>query len=498
MSRSTLTQVLLAVVSAIGLVFAAYQIVQLVEARADAQLFEAARPCGAGGIAPNCITLEVADVVAVKGTGSSATVDVRVRAGASAHVVAFVDYGLVKTVVAGSSVTADYWRGRLAALATAKTLLLTKESPESQVEDAYALALLGGFFGSLLLPVALEGRRRSGDAQAIADQRDRPLAQLPLTLRPWPVNYLALLILGLFLLGWLLDPFSVPLVRYTVSAGQLALLALYGGGIVWTVMTMLRSRIEVRDDAIRISSWRGASEVSYYEIERVSVRQAGRARLLAIGVRGAEREVTAHLENYTRLDQARVIDVLASRARSATFTDEAQLARRGEASRSGLRSLIPLMSWRAERLSDRLPTIEIVMPAVMLVIFVPITIAGLFGIASGDIGFGLLMFVLGALFCGFGFTSYAQWLNQRRLQARLKRSGVLASGRVIETSAVSGTGGPSYTLVRYEFTTPDGTVYRRTAFDVANVAERWRTGDTVQVRYDPLSPRHALLEPGTG
>lgn len=118
--------------------------------------------------------------------------------------------------------------------------------------------------------------------------------------------------------------------------------------------------------------------------------------------------------------------------------------------------------------------------------------------APADCDCSALTFVVGAALSCLGFTSYAQWLNRHRLRARLKGRGVVASGKVIETSAASGTGGPSYTLVRYEFTTPDGSVYRRTAFDVANVAERWRTGDTVQVRYDPLSPRYALLEPVSG
>ena len=191
---------------------------------AETQRFEASSVCLAGG-GDGCRALHGGVVIRSRetaGRGSARYVSVRLpdRQDVVYDATVFVDYGLFDFLTVGLPIGVEEWHGDVTRLLQGDRFLLTKDSPESRLDDSFYILLLPLFFAGLVAPIGVEIRERGSSASTY---------DLPRVIRPRRLLLYTVGVLSLMALAIVFDPFRVPFVPFRVTSAHLLGVATWGG-----------------------------------------------------------------------------------------------------------------------------------------------------------------------------------------------------------------------------------------------------------------------------
>ena len=437
---------------------------------AETQRFEASSVCLAGG-GDGCRALHGGVVVGSRetaGRGSTRYVSVRLpdRRDAVYDATVFVDYGLVDFLTVGLPIGVEEWHGDVTRLFRGDRFLLTKDSPESGLDDSFYMLLLPLFFAGLVAPIGVEIRERGSSASTY---------DLPRVIRPRRLLLYTVGVLGLMALAIVFDPFRVPFVPFRVTSAHLLGVGTWGGMIALGWASLFRTTIVLDVDHLTVRSWPFKRAVRFAELSSVDFVGSGDRQVLVLALHGGER-LRVSLLSFAARERAILADVLrrySGAGRASASVDRVHGGDRGRP--FGIRAFLSMSGW--QRISP-IAWWEWVLAPVCIALVGAFLGAGV--LIDAPLAERLVFVAVGGPLLLLSVISGYTWRRQMRTERELRAMGRVTRGTIDWIGEWSS----PYWAFTYRYADATGTPRSGRAFGLAVDILKRREGETGDVRYD--------------
>ncbi|TMC47078.1 MAG: hypothetical protein E6J23_00895 [Chloroflexi bacterium] len=438
---------------------------------AETQRFEASSVCLAGG-GDGCRALHGGVVVGTRetsGRGSTRYVSVRLpdRQDAVYEATVFVDYGLFDFLTVGLPIGVEEWDGGVTRLFRGERFLLTKDSPESRLDDAFYMLLLPLFFAGLVAPIGVEIR---GRGKALPSTYE-----LPRVIRPRRMLLFILGVLGLMAVAIVFDPFRVPFVPFRITSAHVIGIVTWGGAIALGWASMFRTTILLDVDHLTIRSWPGTRAFAFSELSSVEFVGSGDRQVLVLAVHGGKREQVALLPFAPR-ERAILAEVLGRSSGAGRASASVERVKAGDRGHPfGMRELFSMTGW--QRVSPTAWWEWLLAPVGIALVCV--FLGGAVFIDAPAAGRAVFLAVGGPLLA-LGVICWYTWRQRRLTERELRATGGVTRGTIDWIGEWSS----PYWAFTYRYFDGAGTPRSGRVYGLAPDVLTRREGETGEVRYD--------------